>query len=108
MVSPVFFGRYPRSSLVFRPLHPPSPSRISHLASVDVKQNVLVQHFRVRSQELCESRGGRPGLLSVIVLMVSVDIKQHSTIAFQRPVPKKPVEVYVDDHPDINVMVDWA
>ena len=34
-------------------------------------------------QELCESRGGRPGLLSLIVLMVSVDIKQHSTVAFQ-------------------------
>ena len=28
-------------------------------------------------QELCESRGGRPGLPSLIVLMVSVDVKQH-------------------------------
>ena len=49
-VSPVFFGRYPRSSLhsfVLRsqPPRPPTPGRspslISHLASVDVKQNVL-------------------------------------------------------------------
>ena len=47
-------------------------------------------------------------MFAYIVLMFSVDIKQHSTIAFQRPVPKKPVEVYVDDRPDINVMVDWA
>ena len=28
-------------------------------------------------QELCESRGGRPGLPSLIVLMVSVDVKQQ-------------------------------
>ena len=33
----------------------------------------------VRAQELCESRGGRPGLPSLINLMVSVDVKQHST-----------------------------
>ena len=43
-VSPVFFRRYPRSSLhsfVPPPTPPPplSPSLISHLASVDVKQN---------------------------------------------------------------------
>ena len=30
-----------------------------------------------RAQELCESRGGRPGLPSLISLMVSVDVKQH-------------------------------
>ena len=43
-VSPVFFGRYPRSSLhsfVPTPTPTPSPSLISHLASVDVKQNGL-------------------------------------------------------------------
>ena len=44
-VSPVFFGRYPRSS-IHSPPPPPPPathpqSLISHLASVDVKQNVL-------------------------------------------------------------------
>ena len=54
---------------LFRLLLPPplptplSPSLISHLASVDVKQNVL---DRIRAQELCESRGGRPGLPSLI------------------------------------------
>ena len=31
----------------------------------------------VRAQELCESRGGRPGLPSLISLMVSVDVKHH-------------------------------
>ena len=31
-----------------------------------------------RVQERCESRGGRPGLPSLISLIVSVDVKQHS------------------------------
>ena len=35
------------------------------------------EEAHVRGQELCESRGGRPGLPSLRVLMVSVDIKQH-------------------------------
>ena len=28
-------------------------------------------------QELCESRGGRPGLAVLLSLTVSVDVKQH-------------------------------
>ena len=31
----------------------------------------------VRVQELCESRGGRPGLSVLMSLPVSVDVKQH-------------------------------
>ena len=31
-----------------------------------------------RAQELCESRGGRPGLPSLNKPTVSVDVKQHS------------------------------
>ena len=31
----------------------------------------------IRVQELCESRGGRPGLSYLTSLMVSVDVKQH-------------------------------
>ena len=31
----------------------------------------------IRVQELCESRGGRPGLSVLMSLMVSVDVKQH-------------------------------
>ena len=38
--------------------------------------------FFFRAQELCESRGGRPGLPSLISFMVSVDVKQHSTTTF--------------------------
>ena len=34
--------------------------------------------FRV--QELCESRGGRPGLPVLMSLMVSVDVRQHWTV----------------------------
>ena len=41
------------------------------MVSVDVKHHVIVQ-------ELCESRGGRPGLL-VPNRRVSVDVKQHWT-----------------------------
>ena len=37
-----------------------SPSLIGHPASVDVKQH---KSCLFRAQELCESRGGRPGLL---------------------------------------------
>ena len=47
-------------------LPPLFPVLISHLASVDV-----------RVQELCESRGGRPGLSVLMSLTVSVDVKQH-------------------------------
>ena len=49
--------------------------------SVDVKQHFSqLQHDFVlchRAEELCESRGGRPGLPSLISLMVYVDVKQH-------------------------------
>ena len=34
-----------------------SPSLVSLMVSVDIKQ-----HLKNRVQELCESRGGRPGL----------------------------------------------
>ena len=33
--------------------------------------------FSLRVQELCESRGGRPGLSVLMSLTVSVDVKQH-------------------------------
>ena len=58
-----------------RPLPTLSPSLISHLASVDVKQHESRQLCIV--QELCESRDGRPGLSVLTSLMVSVDVKQH-------------------------------
>ena len=33
--------------------------------------------IRIRVQELCENRGGRPGLSVLTSLMVSVDLKQY-------------------------------
>ena len=59
------------------PPTPPSPSLISHLASVDVKQYGHGQGCRLRVQELCESRGGRPGLSVLTSLLVSVDVKLY-------------------------------
>ena len=67
----------------------------------------------VRAQELCESRGGRPGLPVPNKPTVSVDVKQHSTRSHIRaqelcesrggrpglPVPNKPtVSVDVKQH----------
>ena len=40
--------------------------------------NVAVPYVRV--QELCENRGGRPGLTVPVSLPVSVDVKQHWTM----------------------------
>ena len=39
-----------------------SPSLISLMVSVDVKHHVYYYALSLRVQELCESRGGRPGL----------------------------------------------
>ena len=40
-------------------------------------QKFLFEDTCLRVQELCESRGGRPGLPVLMSLMVSVDVKQH-------------------------------
>ena len=37
-----------------------------------------VSEVLLRVQELCESRGGRPGLSVLISLTLSVDVKQHT------------------------------
>ena len=63
----------------------------------------------IRAQELCESRAGRPGLPSLISLMVSVDVKQHPRTELRScvkvegpsraPVPNEPtVSVDVKQH----------
>ena len=44
-----------------------------HTVSVDVKQHST--SVCVIAQELCESRGGRPGLSVLTSLLVSVDVK---------------------------------
>ena len=43
---------------------------------MDIYPRINVQS-RLRVQELCESRGGRPGLSVLMSLMVSVDVKRH-------------------------------
>ena len=80
-LSGLFRAVYTVEPSLFCPPPPPrlpSPSLISHLASVDVKQNVLMCAYIV--QELCESRGVRPGLSVLTSLMVSVDVKQQWTM----------------------------
>ena len=44
------------------PLLPFSPSLISLMVSVDVKHHVSLLTPVGRAEEVCESRGGRPGL----------------------------------------------
>ena len=45
------------------------------LASEDIKQKQNERKASVIVQELCESRGGRPGLSVLTSLLVSVDVK---------------------------------
>ena len=47
------------------------------MVSVDVKHHVYLLSLRVIVQELCESRGGRPGLSVLTSLLVSVDVKLY-------------------------------
>ena len=54
-----------------------SPPVAPLLASEDIKQK---QNERSIVQELCESRGGRPGLSVLTSLLVSVDVKIYCTV----------------------------
>ena len=49
--------------------------KICQVTSEDTKQHFIQPLLRV--QELCESRGDRPGLPVLMSLTVSVDVKQH-------------------------------
>ena len=54
--------------------------KINYLVNFVVINTLPTVRVGFRAQELCESRGGRHGLPvpdTVIVFMVSVDIKQH-------------------------------
>ena len=56
--------------------HQVAISSIVRTVSADVQSNTeRANGPRVR--ELCESRGGRPGLSVLMSLTVSVDVKQH-------------------------------
>ena len=45
-----------------------------------IKMGSDESHKSLRVQELCESRGGRPGLSVLMSLTVSVDVIQHRTM----------------------------
>ena len=47
------------------------------LASEDIKQKQNERRFLCIVQELCERRGGRPGLSVLTSLLVSVDVKNY-------------------------------
>ena len=53
--------------------------RIKYTTSVDVENRAMkswsLMQKHIIVQELCESRGGRPGLSVLTSLMVSVDVK---------------------------------
>ena len=56
-------------------LHP--FARRNQVEGTGLIQIIFISLRGLRAQELCESRGGRPGLPSLISLMVSVDVKQQ-------------------------------
>ena len=51
--------------------------------------------MKVRVQELCESRGGRPGLPVLMSLTVSVDVKQHWTLSLICQPTSKDIKLYI-------------
>ena len=53
-------------------------------------------HFTVIVQELCESRGGRPGLSVLTSLLVSVDVKNYWTVLrhWSQLVPNKSADIW--------------
>ena len=50
---------------------------VAVLGSPSIMGSLMVFVDVIRVQELCESRGGRPGLCILTSLMVSVDVKQQ-------------------------------
>ena len=74
----------PRPWILFRGwLHvacAPLRQRASKQAQCKLCKGLVECHAYSRVQELCESRGGRPGLLVLMSFMVPVDVKQHWTI----------------------------
>ena len=46
------------------------------MTSEDIKHQFIIRFLYI-VQELCESRGGRPGLSVLTSLLVSVDVKNY-------------------------------
>ena len=56
------------------------PRDSENVSSVETRKTLASKRHGIRQhivQELCESRGGRPGLSVHTNLLVSVDVKQH-------------------------------
>ena len=49
------------------------------MTSEDIKHQFIIKE-KIIVQELCESRGGRPGLSVLTSLLVSVDVKIYCTV----------------------------
>ena len=63
----------------------------------DEQIKIKVDSSDSRAQELCETRGGRPGLPSLISLRV-VDVKQHSTNPDSRFATESRVRISFHSH----------
>ena len=50
------------------------------MTSEDIKHQFIIIIVQGIVQELCESRGGRPGLSVLTSLLVSVDVKIYCTV----------------------------
>ena len=57
--------------------HPPASVTYDILCLTTAITGNAVGLIDIKAQELCESRGGRPGLPVLMSLTVSVDVKQH-------------------------------
>ena len=70
---------------------------------MDVKQQITVVSQSSGARELCESRGGRPGLPVPNKPAVSVDVKQQITVVSQELRSCVKVEVAVLGSPSLTV-----
>ena len=59
---------------------------LQHEYRAHVVTDLIIPKINFRIQDLCESRGGRPGLSVLMSLTVSVDVKQH----FNHPLKTQP------------------
>ena len=65
-------GTQTTCSVQFKNLNHPTRGNFVVVTSLQVQSLLLLEYI---VQELCESRGGRPGLSVLMSLLVSVDVK---------------------------------
>ena len=74
-----------------------SPDSQQGPVGIDSKNSAPVQNAPT-VQELCESRGGRPGLSVLTSLTASVDVKQHRTMLKHRSQFAPNMSTYIRGH----------